>query len=254
MELLTLEEAGHIMGVSAERARQLALGGRLQAIKKGGRWLVPSEAAHARIKRPRVGRPLSSRVAWQVIAAAQSGANSAASEGRDALVASAYELRRLREVVSSAPPVEQWSWWLRGRAESRAFWVHPGLLERIRQDHRVVLAGAWAAAANGSQLRPPEDSLEVYVERSLVAELVAEFRMTADVDASNVRMRVVEHVVDVADLGATVRCVSDVVAAIDLVESPEARLREWSYRVLKSAHTRLLEVVLSPESSAASRG
>lgn len=254
MELLTLEEAALIMGVSVERARQLAVGGRLQAVKKGGRWLVPSRAAHGRIRNPRAGRPLSSRVAWLVVKAAQEKPHSEDNAVHSQALASPREVRRLQNVISFVPPVDQWSWWLRGRAESQTFWVHPGLLERLRQDQLVILGGAWAAAANGSQIRPSDDALELYVEQKVVADLVAEYRLSADEQEPNVRMRVVGNPPGGPAVAGTARCVSDVVAAIDLLDSSEARHRDWSRRVLESAHARLLHLELSSNGSARHRG
>jgi excisionase family DNA binding protein len=54
-DLMTVEEAGRALGVSRSTVWRLIQRGDLPSIRRGGRRLVPSDAARARKGRPRAG-------------------------------------------------------------------------------------------------------------------------------------------------------------------------------------------------------
>ena len=69
-DLVSLADASQLLGVSAERVRQLVVAGDLPGVRFGNAWAVPRDAVAARRQvSNRRGRPLSERRAWQVIGA-----------------------------------------------------------------------------------------------------------------------------------------------------------------------------------------
>ena len=72
--------------------------------------------------------------------------------------------RRLRRRLRAAPEPKAWSAWLASRAERRRYWAHPGVMDRLRNDDRLSLGGAWAAALSGADVAPGDD-VEAYVAR-----------------------------------------------------------------------------------------
>jgi len=69
-QLVSLAEAGRLLGVSPERVRQLVVAGDLAGVRFGNAWAVPVDAVFARRQRAsRRGRPLGPRRAWEEIVA-----------------------------------------------------------------------------------------------------------------------------------------------------------------------------------------
>ena len=69
-DLVSLNDAAQVLGVSAERVRQLVVAGDLPGVRFGNAWAVPRSALVARQgQEPRRGRPLGVRRAWEAIAA-----------------------------------------------------------------------------------------------------------------------------------------------------------------------------------------
>lgn len=65
-DLLPLAGAAALLGVSAERVRQLVIAGDLPGVRMGNAWVVPSKAVVARRHQAnRRGRPLGPRRAWE---------------------------------------------------------------------------------------------------------------------------------------------------------------------------------------------
>jgi hypothetical protein len=68
-DLLSLADASALLGVSAERVRQLVVAGDLPGVRFGNAWAVPLSSVEARgVASNRRGRPLSSLRAWEAIA------------------------------------------------------------------------------------------------------------------------------------------------------------------------------------------
>lgn len=69
-DFFSLAEAGGVLGVGSEQVRRYVQRGILPGVKMGNAWVVP--CAHVRgfaAGRPRRGRPISERLAWERIAA-----------------------------------------------------------------------------------------------------------------------------------------------------------------------------------------
>ena len=68
-DLVSLRDASLVLGVSAERVRQLVVAGDLPAQRFGNAWAVPRDALLARREMPALGgRPLGAKRAWGEIA------------------------------------------------------------------------------------------------------------------------------------------------------------------------------------------
>ncbi len=150
-ELLSLEDASSVLGVSVERVRQLVHSGDLPGIRFGNAWAVPRAAVIARRQAPvRRGRPLGARSAWNAIVA---GGVQLADVGR-------FRNRgRLRRIEMSVAGVQH----LVAERSAALSGVHGAisygeLLPEDRQNHRLYLS-ARASGAIGSEVAAVDDPL-----------------------------------------------------------------------------------------------
>jgi excisionase family DNA binding protein len=145
--LLTLDEAASRLGVSRRRAQAMVTSGLLPAERRGLQWFVAAQALElVDHNRGPGGRPLSSARAWAAIA----------------------------EPAAGGDEVDTWRRKVRPRARHRSYYIHPGLLDRLRHRPEVVLGGLDAAAAAGV----PVDlaALDVYVRAGDAAGIFEELR------------------------------------------------------------------------------
>ena len=131
--------------------------------------------------------------------------------------------RRLRRRLRGAPEPKAWSAWLGSRAERRRYWAHPGVTDRLRNDDRLSLGGAWAAALSGADVAPGDD-VEAYVRERVLDAVVHAYRLREDPDG-RVILRVIPSTVSDTLLPQAGRPTAPVVAALDLYESPDTRSR-----------------------------
>jgi len=163
--LLTLTEAAERLGVSRRRVDALVLAGQLAGERVGRQWVVPAvavrRAEHTRWRAP--GRPLAQLSAWKLLAAGPS---------KD--VELDWTRRRLR-----------------ARARHREFYVHPGMLARLRDDARLVLGGREAASAFGAPVDSGEE-FDAYVRAGQLEAFLEEYVATEVVEGANLHLHVVE--------------------------------------------------------------
>ena len=189
-DLVTLDEAARRLGVIRRRAQAMVTAGQLPAEKVGMQWVVPAAGLrlyeHTSVRQP--GRPLTQRGAWSEIA--QLPHTRPASTGE-------LDERRRR---------------VRSRARHRDFYVHPGVLDRLRADQRVVLSGRDAAAEAGA----PVDASDVdaYIREADVDQLIRRVRGRETFADANVHLHVVDD--DVWPFQPGVRMVPSWVAWLDL--------------------------------------
>lgn len=138
--------------------------------------------------------------------------------------------RRLRHALSAAPEPALWSAWLAGRSERWRYWIHPGVVDRLREDDRLSLGGAWAAAMAGADIAPGDD-LEAYVREDDLADVVRAYRLHEDPDGRVVLRAIPSRVPD-ALVPPAGRPAAPVVAALDLHESADARSRRLALSLL----------------------
>jgi hypothetical protein len=97
------------------------------------------------------------------------------------------------------------------------------VIDRLREDGRLSLGGAWAATLAGADIAPG-DQIEAYVREADLDAVVRGYRLREDPDG-RVIMRVIPSSVPGALLPQAGQPVAPVVAALDLLESPDARSR-----------------------------
>lgn len=208
-----------MLGVSAERVRQLINSGRLDARRISGRWLVdPGSADRLARRERRAGRPWAPARAWGLLALAA---------GRNAPWLADADVRRLREVLADrglaalAPQLQR-------RADRRSWYVHPGMLDDLLAEDGVVVGGA--GASGWLRDRGP---VEVYLAADLVDRLVR--RYVPDVSAAepNVIARVVNGPWPFLP---GERAAWREVAAVDLLErGDDSRARRVALELLRRA-------------------
>ena len=193
--------------------------GRVAAEKVGGRWLIdPAEVA--RLERSEIsrGRPWSARSAWALLEAAAGGQPDGLSRS---------ERQRLQDRLGQLAEIPP------GRLAARAVLYHlhghPASLERLADDHRVVIAGAAAVAGRTPDL-VADDVVAVYVTADSFSEVVDEYRLRRVLSsAANLEMRV-----PVGAWPFDSRLAPWPVAAADLLDRADER-SVWAARTLFAA-------------------
>jgi excisionase family DNA binding protein len=159
MDWLSAAQAAEKLGVSERQVRRLAAEGDLESQRIGAAWLIAASAVRDRARCEHVpGRPLSPAMAWAILWVVDHLLRSADSQSclDGHLYLDAYPMlsdrrarHRLRGLLAEPPPAEHWAYWLRRRADPQRLWVHPGVLDDLRSDHRLHAGGADAAIGLG---------------------------------------------------------------------------------------------------------
>lgn len=157
---MSLVDASAMLGVSAERVRQLVVAGDLPGVRFGNAWAVPRDAVVARRHQAnRRGRPLQAARAWREIIA---GHVDLASAGR-----------------------------YRERAAVQRYQLSAGDLAHLAADPHVRRSGV-AAAIELGQLLPLEDAAdEFYLPASAATRLLGDIAAVED-PLGRVILRVVD--------------------------------------------------------------
>jgi len=237
MDLVSIDEAAHQMGLHPAHVRRLVRNGEIPGRKVGARWLVSEAALRQRERlQARPGRPLSTPMAWAVmklVNAELRGRLDATSES-DAL--DDRRLRfRLRHHLEDSPPAELWPSWLRRRSSPRRVWVHPGVKDRLACDPRVHAGGeSGAAAAEIGVGAGKGGSAIFYLNEDDVQDVMDKYKVREDPDGLVILM-VVSGDVSAALLPPPGEPVPPVVALVDLLESPDARQRHLAKELITKA-------------------
>lgn len=196
-DLVSLSEAAQVLGVSAERVRQLVVAGDLPGVRFGNAWAVPRVSLVARRShQPRRGRPFGVRRAWQKI------------------VAGDVELDDVGR--------------FRNRAAVHRYEVSGSDAEFLASHDAVAVSGVAAAIEMGEPLAVDARGAELYMAESFHEHLGALVALVAD-PLGNVMVRVVQD--DAWDLvmGASniadggVRLAPRAAVALDLMASADPR-------------------------------
>ena len=157
------------------------------------------------------GRPISPRAAWAIIYLA---------DGRRPAVQSPTDLRRARERLAALPT--QPPDYLRTRADIRLMRAHPGVLERLRSDPRLVLSGADAARVHDADIHL-EPTLDAYAQPGDVPALAHEFALSdARRPNANVVLRIPTIGIEIpADSSGHI--VARALLALDLIDAGDER-------------------------------
>lgn len=241
MDWISVADASRVLGVSEQQVRRLASSGDLVARRFPGGWLLAEssvrERAHAGSS---PGRPPSAVMCWRILRALSESVERGKGGGDQAVSVLAgiddRKIRfRMRQLLASAPPIEQWPAWLRRRGELRRVWVHPGVVTRLRGDSRVHSDGGAVAALVGLS---GSESSRLYVREGDFGMVMSEYRGRDEVDGEVEFMLVPSVAGDVLyPEGAPVPVAS---ALLDLLESAGARERHAAARALSSGLARVL--------------
>lgn len=225
---MTVAEAAAALDVDARRVRALISRGQLPAEKVGSMWLVAPAAVDARRReRPSAGRPLSPQLVWWMLAHLDGALNdggSAPTGPTDRRVR-----HRLRSVEASSPDVERWGSWLRRRGAPRRVWFHPGVVDRVVTDRRVVRPDL-----SGILGLPMADLGSLYVAAADFDDLRSALHGTVGSDdEAAIPMMVVPEMFD----GPPWRKHVAAAALVDLVGDADARVAHAAQTLLRSAAT-----------------
>lgn len=219
MERIGVAEAAGVLGVSAERVRQLIKAGRLDARQVSGRWLVdPGSADRLAHRQRHAGRPWAPARAWGLLAL---------SAGRTAPWLPESDVGRLREVLARRG-VAGIASQLHRRADRRGWYVHPGLIDDLLAEDGVVVGGARASG----RLRD-SGPVDVYIAADVVDRLVRRYVPDESSREPNVIARVVNGPWPFAH---GERAAWPAVAAVDLLErGDDSRARRVAHELLGHA-------------------
>lgn len=130
---LSIAEFARSRGISDRRALQMVHSGEMPARRLGGRWLIDERELG---RRPRLGRPMSPRIAWAFIAVLS---------GDEPEGLAPSEMARLRLKVASLAglpePAALLSSWLRVRAEHHRLSAPASAIGALLADARLMRSG-----------------------------------------------------------------------------------------------------------------
>lgn len=216
---IPISEAASILKVHPSRVRAMVNVGQLDAEKLAGRWFVErSSLERRRFLDSPDGRPFSPINAWALLCLAEGKGAEWVDKSARSRLRGHLRRRSWEELVPR----------LRSRARPVRLRGHPSALGRLANESGIILAGVSAASRYGIDIQPSEE-LEVYVYQARAGELIQRYKLEAS-DRPNVVFRVVSDDVP-ADWQ---ECLGGAVAAIDLVESPDARSRRAGVEYLNN--------------------
>lgn len=227
LDLISIPDAAQSLGLSRNRVREMAVHGRLGALKIGDRWLVERSAVEARRRKGgHSGRPFEAHNAWALLLLA-SGVEV---EEIDPSVRS-----RLRRALAT-DGLEDLTPRLVRRGEGQWFNAHPGELRYLLEVPAFLRTGISATGDYGVDLLPGQEA-DGYIAESNLDWLVADHALlAAGVGAGNVCLRVVpdkawRHLAEekVAPIAAV---------AIDLAEDQDPRSASAGKRMLRGLNRR----------------
>lgn len=202
MSQLSVDQAADALGVSHVQVGRLIDAGELDAKRFGRSWAIDPDSLHRyRILRPRRGRPLSERAAWQRVLEAEPPAD----------IDEAIDLARL----------------VRRRSRNERVRILPALDGRIDDDPRVHLGGAHAAIHHGAGIGRVEQR-DVYINAQDAGAFCAEYRANPNADDPNVVLRIVKEPIEIDD-----EFVPPIVAVLDLLDAADTRAATEALRVLR---------------------
>jgi excisionase family DNA binding protein len=210
MEDVSVSVAAGRLGIGQQAVRDLIGSGALPARRAGRRtWLIDAADLRRFARRSRsAGRPLSPRSCWAALALAG---------GWEPPPMSRSERARARERVAGMARMPAHS--LDGRARAVALFGHPGVLQALGDDPRLVLGGVSAAAAHGADIVAP-GRVEAYLRADDLEAVRADYALD---DAPEAEANVVLRVPQIPWPLPERAIAPAVVVAWDLIDSDEDR-------------------------------
>ena len=220
---LNAAEWAQAHGVSERRARQLASSGQVIAQKSGGRWLI-DDARRGQPLRGQRGRPLSERSAWAILDVL---------DGAPVKGISRSEIARARQRAAGAAGLSPGE--LARRADVLSLGAHPGVLDALSSDARVVVGGVRAASMHGADLIELSE-VELYALREDASGLISEYALRPARADANVVLRVASRLP-----ASNSRMASPAVAALDLLDAGDERSVRAARQLLQRLAARVQE-------------
>ncbi len=220
-----IPEAARLLGVSADRARALAVGGQLEARKLGDRWFVERAAVEQRLRHGALeGRRFSPRNAWALLLLA-SGERVG---DIDPSVRSRLKRALARDgLVELAPR-------LTDRAAPQSFRSHPGEIAHLLKDPDLVRSGISAGAEDFGLVSGRE--ADGYVQEARLDQMVATHALEPSGAQGNVRLRVVPD--EAWPLLAGREVAPAAAIALDLAEASDPRSARAGEKALRELDRR----------------
>jgi len=207
MEYFSVQQAAKSLGVSEVQVGRLISQGDLIASRFGRSWMIdPRSVNRYADLHPSRGRPLPPSRAWELLKSS-----------------SVSSLEEARELAVHC----------RRRAERREVRVLLGLLDRVREDSRVVLSGVDAARHFGAavSVMPP---LDFYIRRGDFQSFSKDFVVHQDFAEFNCVVRIVDVPMFVdTPMGNHVPLL---VALVDLIAEGDYRSAKEAFRCLEVPH------------------
>jgi len=222
---LSVAEAAERLGISVQRVRQLLHAGELDGRKGPGGWIVAENAVRTREQTPpAAGRPLSSHMAWLVVAQLLA-ADSRPESGAD-LELDRRDRYRLRHLVAHRGIERDWAFWLSRRANVAHYWVHPGVIESVLNDQRVSVSGAGVAAAAGAEIAGGDVS-DLYLSSEALPGVIDDYGLQSD-PAGQLQIHLWRPGSGAEFVLRPGEPVPVALAALDLLSAPDSRARHWA--------------------------
>jgi excisionase family DNA binding protein len=227
---LSVAEAAERLGISVQRVRQLLHAGELDGRKGPGGWIVAENAVRRREQAPpAAGRPLSSHMAWLVVAqllAADRGPESGVDLDPDR-----RDRYRLRNLLVHRGHERDWANWLSRRADVAQYWVHPGVIQSVLNDERISVSGAGVAAAAGAEIVGGDVS-DLYLSSEAVSGVIDDCGLQSD-PAGHLRIHLWRPGSGAENVLRPGKPVPVILAALDLLSAPDSRARHWASAYLQ---------------------
>lgn len=130
---VSVTDIARARGVSARRVLQLIREGEIVARQVGGRWLIDERELN---RRPRLGRPMSTRMAWAFVSLL-SGEDPGGLDPAE----SARLKARIAKLRDAAEPAALLSSWLRARGDLQKLRIPDLAIPELAGDARLLLSG-----------------------------------------------------------------------------------------------------------------
>ena len=130
---VSVTDIARARGVSARRVLQLIREGEIVARQVGGRWLIDERELN---RRPRLGRPMSTRMAWAFVSLL-SGEDPGGLDPAE----SARLKARIAKLRDATEPAALLSSWLRARGDLQKLRIPDLAIPELAGDARLLLSG-----------------------------------------------------------------------------------------------------------------
>ena len=218
MRMIGVADAAAELSVSERRVRQMLASGTLRGSRIGRVWAIDPAALDMVADRcASAGRPWKASSAWAVLALAY---------GRAIEGSAVAQSRARRRLASGLLPLAER---LRARAETRRFYGHPSVLDRLPGPARAVRTGLSATGEHGLDL-VAIGGYEAYMPESDIADVARRFALIEGAERPNVMLRAVKD--DVWPFQPDEEVAPIPVVALDLLDASDDRSKRLAVSLL----------------------